>query len=344
MELIAEETEAVAKDGKTLSSRDHVFVSCIVAVQNVEADVARLYADLSEHFQQHAVPYEIVFVDDGSTDNTLEVLTKLSADAPELRVVRMRSSFGEAAAFDAGLKQAAGNNIVFTTSRVRIDPKGISRLLEWLEDGYDLVVGWRSPRADSKLNQFVSRVFNWLVRSISSLSLHDINSGVLVARRQVLENVSFYGNLNIFLPILADRKGFRVTEEKIAQLPGSFRQSRYVSEYLQRLLDIVSVIFLTKYSKKPLHFLGLFGMIFTIFGLVTSLYLFIYRLFQFGPIAGRPLLLLGALSLVIGLQMIGIGLIGEMIIFTHANDIKEYSIERIVSNGVEVPYDEEVGN
>jgi len=335
MDLIAEKHEVKRRDGRAHSPRKKAVVSCIVAVKDVEAEVERLYADLEAHFKDTGIAYEIIFVDDGSSDNTAGILAGLSGSSSNTRVVEMRSSFGESAAFDAGLKQSTGDKVVFTTSRVRIDPKGIPKLLRKLDRGYDLVVGWRRPRADSKFNQFVSRAFNYLVRWISHLSLHDINSGVVASRRKVLESVSFYGNLNIFLPILADRKGFRVTEEEIAQLPGSFRQSRYVSEYMQRLLDIVTVIFLTKYSKKPLHFLGLFGLVFTIFGLAMSFYLFVYRLFQFGPIAGRPLLLLGALSLVIGLQMIGIGLIGEMIIFTHASDIEEYSIEKIISDGEE---------
>ncbi|MFQ6113934.1 MAG: glycosyltransferase, partial [bacterium] len=191
-------------------------------------------------------------------------------------------------------------------------------------------IGWRYPRRDPYLNQIISKFFNLMVRWISKIDLVDINSKVFAARREVLENIPIYGNLNVFLPILAARKGFVVTHEKIEQLPGSFRQSKYVTEYFQRLLDIITVIFLTNYSKKPLHFLGFFGLIFTLVGAGMNLYLFIYRVFQFGPIAGRPLLLLGALLLVIGIQMISIGLIGEMIIFTHAKDIKEYTIEEIL--------------
>jgi hypothetical protein len=134
----------------------------------------------------------------------------------------------------------------------------------------------------------------------------------------------------VFIPVLAARQGYKVAEEQIEQLPGTFRKSVHVAEYIQRLLDIITVIFLTKYSKKPLHFLGFFGMIFTVAGLAMNLYLFVYRILGFGAIAGRPLLLLGALLLVIGLQMISIGLIGEMIIYTHAREIKEYNIETVI--------------
>ena len=151
-----------------------------------------------------------------------------------------------------------------------------------------------------------------------------------MARRDVLENVPLYGDLNNFIPLLALRQGYKVAEEKIEQMPGKFRQSRYVNDYLQRFLDIITVIFLKNYSKKPLHFLGFVGAIFTIIGGGINLYLFVYRILGFGAIAGRPLLLLGALLLVIGIQMISIGLVGEMVIFTHAKDIKEYNIEKIL--------------
>ncbi|RMF64851.1 MAG: glycosyltransferase, partial [Calditrichaeota bacterium] len=206
----------------------------------------------------------------------------------------------------------------------------IDGLVRKLEQGCDLVMGWRHPRKDWPLNQTISRVFNWLIKRVSKIELNDVNSGVFAARRDVLEDVPMYGNLNIFLPILAARKGYVVSDEKIAQLPGEFRKSKYLTEYIQRLLDIVTVIFLTNYSKKPLHFLGFIGLVFALVGGLMNLYLFFYRVFQFGPIAGRPLLLLGALLLVIGIQMISIGLIGEMIIFTHAKEIKEYTIEEIL--------------
>ena len=145
-----------------------------------------------------------------------------------------------------------------------------------------------------------------------------------------MENIQIYGGLSQFIPVLAKKQGYKIAEEKIEQLSGKFRKSRFVSEYLQRSLDILTVLFLTKYSKKPIHFLGFLGGVFTALGGIIELYLFFYRILGYGPIAGRPLLLAGALLLVIGIQMVAMGLIGEMIIFTHAGDIKEYNIEEIL--------------
>jgi glycosyltransferase involved in cell wall biosynthesis len=242
----------------------------------------------------------------------------------------LRSTFGEASAFDAGIKEANGDTIIYFAGRVLINPKDIPRLLEKLNHEADLAVGWRYPRRDWLLNRVISWVFNRLMRALSGLKLHDINSGIFVTTKKVLSKLPLYGDLNNFLPVLAYRQGYKVIEQKVEQMPGSFRLSRYPKEYLQRLLDIVTVLFLTNYSKKPLHFLGFLGGIFTVIGGGVELYLFIYRILGFGGIAGRPLLLLGAMLLVIGLQMISIGLIGEMIIFTHAKDIKEYNIAEIM--------------
>lgn len=305
-------------------------ISIVVPVFNIAEEAARLYQELCAGFEAHGESFEVIFIDDASTDATWLHLNKIAKEDPRVKLIRMRTSFGETSALDAGLRHAKGERIVYATARVRVNMSALPKLLRKMDEGHDLVVGWRDPRQDSGLNRLVSHGFNWLVERFGKLPLHDINSSVFVAQREVLENIIFYGNLNIFIPILAARKGYRVTEEQIEQKPGAFRQSKYVSEYIQRLLDIITVIYLTKYSKKPLHFLGFFGMSFTVAGLAMNGYLFTYRILGYGGIAGRPLLLLGALLLVIGLQMISIGLIGEMIIYTHARDLKEYNIETVV--------------
>jgi glycosyltransferase involved in cell wall biosynthesis len=305
-------------------------ISVIVPTHNNGSEVPAMYRALRQGLENYGESFELIFVDDASTDNTHAQLLDIARCDRQVKLIRMRTSFGEASALDAGLRHALGQKLVFATARVRVNMQSLPQLLRKLDDGFDLVVGWRTPRQDSGVNRLVSRMFNWLMQKQGNLRLHDINSSVIATYRSVLENITFYGNLNVFIPVLAARQGYKVTEEQIEQLPGVFRKSVHVSEYIQRLLDIITVIFLTKYSKKPLHFLGFFGIIFTFAGLVMNVYLFVYRILGFGAIAGRPLLLLGALLLVIGLQMISIGLIGEMIIYTHAREIKEYNIETVV--------------
>lgn len=305
-------------------------ISVIVPTFNNGSEVQAMYRALRQGMENYGQSFEMIFVDDASTDNTHAQLLEIAKRDHRVKLIRMRNSFGETSALDAGLRHATGQRLVFATARVRVNLQLLPRLCQKLDEGFDLVVGWRTPRQDAGVNRVVSRLFNWLMQKLGKVHLHDINSSVFATSRNVLENITIYGNLNIFIPVLAARRGYKVTEEQIEQLPGAFRKSLHLAEYLQRVLDIITVVFLTRYSKKPLHFLGFFGIIFAFAGLVMNLYLFVYRILDFGAIAGRPLLLLGAMLLVIGLQMISIGLIGEMIIYTHAREIKEYNIETVV--------------
>jgi len=316
--------------GRNLPGRGNM-ISVLITVYNLADDVDSLHVSLKEALTQTGRKFELVFIDDGSTDQTRKRLQEIAGRHKSVRVVRLRSTFGEGTALQAGLDHSRGEEIVYLSGRVRVNPSDIPGLLERLSDKTDFVVGWRNPRRDSLLNRFVSRAFNRMVNVMSRMRLHDINSGIFVTRRSVLDRLTFYGDLYNFLPVLACQQGYRVSEEKIEQLPGAFRNSRNPKAYLRRLLDIITVFFLTRYSKKPIHFLGFVGMIFFLMGLGIEIYLFIYRILEMGAIAGRPLLLLGALMLVIGIQMISIGLLGEMMIFTHAGDIAEYNIEEIIN-------------
>jgi len=323
------EKPKVRKNSVDKKNKSSLAISTIVVCCNFENEIDAFTENLVKTLDSHKKSYEIVFVEDGSRDTTYEKLTHISNSDSRIKVIKMRSEFGEASAFDAAMQLTRGEKVVYLTTRVKINPEGLPNLIKKLDEDYDLVVGKRFPRRDSKLNQFISGAFNYVVNKLSGASLSDINSGVFVAKKSLLENIPFYGDLNKFLPLLAIRQGYKVTEEEIEQLPAQFRQSKYVNEYLQRILDIVTIFFLLNYSKKPLHFLGFFGAIFAIAGGAINIYLFMYRLF-IGAIAGRPLLLLGTLFFVIGIQMISIGLIGEIIIFTHAKEIKEYNIEKIL--------------
>jgi glycosyltransferase involved in cell wall biosynthesis len=306
-------------------------VSVVASVCNLADGIADVVESLAASLRELRVPFEMVFVDDASTDGTWERLVSLSRRDRRLRLVRMRASFGEAAALDAGFRTARGGTVLYVSGRVRVNAGGLPALLRRLDRDADFVVGRRFPRRDSLLNRAVSRAFNVLARRITAIPLRDINSGVFATRREVLERIPFYGDLINFLPVLVMQQGYRVVEEDVEQLPGSFRLSKYPKEYVQRFLDIVTVFFLTRYSKKPIHFMGFVGAVFAAVGLAIEGYLFVYRILGIGGIAGRPLLVLGALLLVIGIQMVSIGLIGEMIIFTHAGDIKEYNIEETIN-------------
>lgn len=313
-------------------------MSVIIALYNYGDKVESLCNSLKDIMNSTRKTYELVFVDDGSEDQTFEILSNRAKKEEQIKVIRMRSTFGEASALEAGLRHSNGEQLIYVSGRVCVNPERFPELLKQLDEGYDFVVGRRYPRRDSKLNQMISWMFNRMVSGLMKIRLHDINSGVFASYRSVLQKISFYGDLYNFIPILASQQGYKVVEKDIEQLPGAFRVSKNPKEYLQRMLDILTVFFLTRYSKKPIHFMGFLGMIFCLAGLIIEFYLFVYRILMLGPIAGRPLLLLGALLLVIGIQMITIGLLGEMIIFSHAGDIEEYNIESIIqkSEGDEV--------
>lgn len=302
----------------------------IIALYNYASNIQDLYQNIVSVLSDIHKEIELIFVDDGSQDETFDLLSQIAQKDARVHALKMRSTFGEASALEAGMQHASGDQLIYVSGRVRINPKDFPKLIQRLDDGYDFVVGTRFPRRDALINRWISWMFNRLVSSLMKIKLHDINSGVFATYKHVLERISFYGDLYNFIPILANQQGYKISEEKVEQLPGAFRVSRYPKEYVQRLLDILTVFFLTRYSKKPIHFMGFLGTLFFLSGLGIEIYLFIYRILMLGPIAGRPLLLLGALLLVIGIQMITIGLLGEMIIFSHAGDIREYNIEEIV--------------
>jgi len=320
---------------KTVSKRTGAVpaarsLSLIVLVSNQEGHLLPLYGELRDLMRARPGSHEIIYVDDGSVDGSWAELQQIQKSDRRAKIVRLRSSFGEASALDAGVQIAVGENLLYFTCRVHVKPADLFKLVDKLQEGYDVVIGVRHPRRDSWLNQLVSRLFNGLTNRMTKLHLHDVNSGVLALRRPVLEHVPYYGTLNAFLPVLAHRQGYKIAEQNVEQLSGRFNQSVYPKNYIRRFLDLVSVLFLSRYSKKPLHFLGFLGAVFALIGAAINVYLFIYRILGIGGIAGKPMLLLGAILFIIGIQMISIGLLAEMIIFTHANEIKDYNIEEII--------------
>ena len=327
MSFVDFQTEEIVEAAKSEGPK----ISVIVAVQGQRDELQALNTQLHDLLANHHSDFEIIYVDDGSEDGSWDVLKEIARIYPRTKLIRLRTRFGESSALDAGLRSARGEQIIYFTLRVRINPLGLENFIARLNEGYDVVMGLREPRRDSGLNKLVSRLFNYITNRMTRLHLHDINSGVLATRRDVIENLPVYGVFNAFMPVLAHRQGYKVTEEKIEQLPGHFAHSMYPKNYIRRLLDLISVLFLSNYSKKPLHFLGFVGAIFALLGAAIDVYLFIYRILGFGGIAGRPMLLLGTVLLVIGIQMISIGLLGEMIIFTHAKNIREYNIEEIIN-------------
>lgn len=268
--------------------------------------------------------YELIFVDDGSTDNTWEVIKELHEADQVVCGVRLRSNFGKAMALNAGFARARADTVVMMDADLQDDPADLPRMLGKLDEGLDVVVGWKVERHDPLNRRLFSKVFNTTVGVVTGVHLHDMNCGFKVYRKEVLDSIPIYGDLFRFIPVLASWQGFKVGESPVNHRARQFGRSRYGLERILRgFFDLLSVSFLTRYSRKPMHLFGLLGLGFTAVGVLICSYLAV--LWMMGQAIGaRPLLLLGVLLILVGAQFFSIGLLGEFMTFQyHRNDARE---------------------
>ncbi|MGB8330187.1 MAG: glycosyltransferase family 2 protein, partial [Polyangiales bacterium] len=243
--------------------------------------------------------YELIFVDDGSTDDSWEVICALNESDPAVRGVRLRKNFGKAMALAAGFERARAEIVVMMDADLQDDPADLPKMIEKIEGGLDVVVGWKVERQDPLNRRIFSRIFNGTVGYVTGVRLHDMNCGFKAYRSEVLESIPIYGDLFRFIPVLASWQGFSVGETPVNHRARKFGQSRYGLERILRgFFDLLSVSFLTKYSRKPMHLFGLLGLFFTFLGLLICGYLSILWL-RGEPIGARPLLLLGVLLILV---------------------------------------------
>jgi glycosyltransferase involved in cell wall biosynthesis len=298
-------------------------LSVVVPVRNEERSVALLYDELAAALDPLGEPWEAVFVDDGSTDGSFAALTRLHAAAANVRVVRLRRNFGKAAALMAGFDQSQGDTIVTIDGDLQDDPSEIPRLLAKLDEGFDLVSGWKTRRRDPLTRRVLSRIFNAVTSRFSGIRLHDMNCGLKAYRAEVVRGLRIYGELHRFIPVLAHYRGYRVAELPVNHRPREHGRSRYGPErYLRGFLDLLTVSFIGRYRHRPLHLFGGLGLALGAIGLGILVYLTILKLGGHA-IGGRPLLTLGVLLVVVGLQFFSLGLISEMITSHHEERVPE---------------------
>jgi len=308
-----------------------INVAVIVPVSERYDEVHELYDAYKKALQSSGFNYEFTYVLDGDFPDVLGKLKKLQADGEPLRILRLGRWFGEATALTAGFENSRGNMILTLPAYYQVEPPELSKLLKEMHN-HDMVIGRRFPRTDSRLNRLQTRLFNGMLNFITGTSFHDLGCGVRAFKRQITEEIPVYGDQHRFLPVLAGRQGYRVKEIDLAQSPrDKFTRIYQPGVYPRRLLDMLTVFFLVKFTKKPLRFFGLIGIATFSVGALIVLYLVAERLFASIPLADRPALLVSSLLVVLGVQIFALGLIGELIIFTHAKDIKEYTIEKIVN-------------
>src|SRR2546422_5284243 len=315
------------------SSEQTIAISVVVPVMNEEQSIKPLFEKLSTQLNSLGQNYEVIFVDDGSTDKTFVELKKLHDEHPGIvRIIRFRRNFGKTPALVAGFSRCRGEVVFTMDGDLQDDPEEIPNFLKKLDEGYDLVSGWKYPRLDPITKTFPSRVFNGLVSTMTGVHLHDINNGFKAYRREVIEDthLKLYGEFHRFVPVMAHWRGFSVTEIKVRHHPRQYGFSKFGARRFARgLIDLMNVLFLTTFFCTPLRFFGPLGFWTFFAGVLVDIYVVVSSYFvTHEPIHNRPLLFVGILLMFFGVQFILTGLQSEMIRHYAFQPGEEYSIRQ----------------
>jgi dolichol-phosphate mannosyltransferase len=321
------------------------MLSIVIPVYNEEQSLQELHRQLDEVGKQNNLQLDIVFVDDGSTDGSWAVIQNLVAEDPRISAIRFRRNFGKAAALNAGFAQARGELVMTLDADLQDDPAEIPGFLAQMEQGFDVVSGWKKTRHDPWHKVGPSRVFNWMVSRLTGVELHDHNCGMKCYRREIFDEVTLYGELHRFVPVLADARGYRVGERVIQHRPRQFGQSKYgLTRFVKGFLDLLTVKFLTGFGQRPQHILGTIGLVSFLLGGLGMTYLAIYWLVaQVRPDLGllplhqRPAVIYSVGLLLLGAQFMSVGVLGELVIaYTQKSD-RNYSIAERIGRGTPQP-------
>ena len=308
-------------------------LSIVIPVQNESPNIKPLYEELTQTLGQYGRSYELLIVDDGSTDDTFEQLATLQARDPRLRVIRFRRNFGQTAAFAAGFAHARGRLVVTSDGDLQNDPRDIPEMVARIEKGSDIVCGWRKDRKDTLVTRRLPSVLaNKLISWATGVELHDYGCSLKVFRAEVVKPLRLYGEMHRFIPAIASQFGVQIDEMVVNHRPRRAGSTKYgLSRTIRVLLDLATVKFLLSYSTRPLQIFGLIGLITGGIGALITAYLGYIRLFTTQGIGDRPLLLLGVMLLFIGVQLLTFGLLAEVLARTYyeSQDKPTYAIREI---------------
>ncbi len=289
-------------------------VSILIPLLNEEESLAELSRQITKVFENISTDYEIFFVDDGSTDNSLKIIKDLIRTNNKIKYVSFRKNYGKSAALNVGFKSVSGDVVITMDADLQDDPNEIPNLLEELQKGYDLVSGWKKKRHDPFIKKYSSRFFNYVTKIMSGIKIHDFNCGLKAYRKTVVKNINVQGELHRYIPVLADWKGFKVSEVVVKHHPRRYGKTKFgISRFFKGFIDLITVIFTTRYIKRPLHFFGVLGAVTFAIGLIIDVYLSIMWIIGKTFLTNRPLLYMGTTLIVVGVQFFSLGLIGEML-------------------------------
>ena len=297
-------------------------ISIVIPVLNEEKSIQPLYQKIK--FELSDLSTEIIFVNDGSSDGTRELISEIINQDSNVKMIDFKKNYGKATALSEAFKICCGNIVVTIDGDLQDDPSEIKNLISKVNEGWDLVSGWKKVRNDSFLKILASKFFNLITRLKTGIKIHDFNCGLKAYKIKVVKTIKIYGHLHRFIPVLAFNQGFKVTEMPVKHYPREYGKSKYGwSRGFHGFYDFLTVIFLDKYINRPMHFFGKFGLFFSVWGFIISVYLtFQWLVFYLYPLSSdtgeftiiRPLFFLGILLIVIGVQFFSIGFIGEMIV------------------------------
>jgi glycosyltransferase involved in cell wall biosynthesis len=290
------------------------MISIVIPILDEREALPDLISEVDEVLERIGRPSELIVVDDGSTDGSYAYLAELAAERDDMTVVRLRRNFGKSAALSAGFDRSVGEVVVTIDGDGQDDPAEIPSLIAKLDEGYDVVSGWKRDRRDPAVRRWASRLFNWVTARLSRVQLHDLNCGLKAYRGECVRSLRIYGELHRFIPVLAVQRGWTATEVPVNHRPREHGRSKFgLERYGRGLLDLVTVLFIGRYENRPLHLFGGFGIALMLAGLAIAVYLTILKLAG-ESIGDRPLLLLGVLLIVVGIQFLTFGLLGQMLV------------------------------
>jgi glycosyltransferase involved in cell wall biosynthesis len=304
-------------------------ISVVVPLFNEEGSLKELHQQLRTALSRVSNRYEIIFIDDGSTDRSFEALRSLKRFDNRVKIIRFRRNYGKSAALSVGFQQAQGNIVVTMDADLQDDPAEIPSLVKRINEGFDLVSGWKKKRRDPITKTVPSRFFNFITSMMTGIKIHDFNCGLKAYKKDVVKTVKVYGELHRYVPVLAHWEGFKIGEMVVNHRPRKYGKTKFgVGRFWKGFLDLLTALFTTRYFRRPLHLFGFWGMVFSVAGLIVDGWLAV-EWFQGQSLSNRPLFLGGILLIIVGIQFISIGLLGEMISKSKQTD-EEYAIRDLI--------------